>query len=75
MDNTWGGSRPGSGRKQLSDIEKKKGYTFQLIPADLDYILTMDGKNKSECLKILIEEHKNLKKQIDFSRNTWYTFI
>lgn len=67
MENNWGGARTGAGRKKLSNNKKKKGYSFQLLLDDINYIDSIQGKNRSDCLKIIIEEHKNLKKQIDNS--------
>lgn len=64
MENNWGGARRGAGRKKISNNNKKKGYSFQLLPDDINYIDSINGKSRSECLKIIIEEHKNLKKQI-----------
>lgn len=64
MENNWGGARRGAGRKKLANDNKKKGYSFQLLLEDINYIDSINGKNRSECLKIILEEHKNLKKQI-----------
>lgn len=63
MENNWGGARRGAGRKKILNDNKKKGYSFQLLPDDINYIDSVNGKSRSECLKIIIEEHKNLKKR------------
>ena len=68
MQKNWGGMREGSGRKEIPDKMKKKGYTFQLVDEDIDFIESFDGKNRSESLRNLIKQYKILKKQIDFSR-------
>lgn len=67
MSNNWGGSREGSGRKKIPKKLKKKGYTFQLTQDDINFIESFDGKNRSDSLRKLIKNYKNLKKQIDFS--------
>ena len=67
MENNWGGARIGAGRKKISNNKKKKGYSFQLLLDDINYIDSINGKSRSECLKIIIEEHKILKKQFDNS--------
>lgn len=67
MQNGWGGARPGSGRKALPDKIKKKSYTFQLTEDDIKFIESFKGKNRSESLRNLIKDYKNLKKQMDFS--------
>ncbi|MEY8346658.1 hypothetical protein [Niallia circulans] len=67
MDTGWGGARKGSGRKELPDNLKVKGYTFQLTEEDIKYIESFEGKNRSDSLRNLIEELKNLKKRIVFS--------
>lgn len=63
MEKNWGGARKGAGRKKLSSEDKKRSCSFQLLPDDIKYIKSINGKNQSECLKIIIEEHKKLKKQ------------
>jgi len=68
MTNNWGGSRKNAGRKKLDENSKKKGYTFQLVKEDIEYIEQIEGENRSDSLRNLIKEHKNLKKQIDNSR-------
>lgn len=68
MSQNWGGSRQGSGRNKLPNDLKKKGYTFQLTSDEIEYIEDFNGKNRSDSLRNLIEDHKNLKKQIDKSR-------
>lgn len=67
MDTNWGGARENAGRKRKSDEEKKQGYTFYLDQNDFSYIDDFEGKNRSERLRNLINEHKNLKKQMVFS--------
>lgn len=67
LDTGWGGARKGSGRKELPDNLKVKGYTFQLTEEDIKYIESFEGKNRSDSLRNLIEELKNLKKRIVFS--------
>jgi hypothetical protein len=62
MEKRWGGTREGSGRKVIPDNMKKKGYTFQLAKEDIDFIESFDGKNRSESLRQMIREYKNLKK-------------
>ncbi|WP_077618316.1 hypothetical protein [Bacillus sinesaloumensis] len=66
MHSNWGGARAGSGRKEIPDELKKKGYTFQLVEEDIQFIESFNGKNRSEALRNLIDEYKNLKKQIVF---------
>jgi hypothetical protein len=68
MEKSWGGSRKGSGRKTLSDNVKHKGYTFQLTQEDIEFIERFKGDSRSESLRNLIDEYKNLKERIDNSR-------
>ncbi len=67
LGKSWGGTREGSGRKVIPEKFKKKGYTFQLTEEEIKFIESFKGKNRSDSLRTLIENYKNLKKQIDFS--------
>lgn len=67
LNDNWGGARIGSGRKPLPESKKRKGYTFQLTKEELQFIESIEGKNRSEKLRKLIKQYKNLKKQVDFS--------
>ncbi|MDQ0972413.1 hypothetical protein QFZ31_002291 [Neobacillus niacini] len=67
MDTGWGGARKGSGRKEIPDKLKMKGYTFQLTEEDIIFIESFEGKNRSDSLRKLIKEFKVLKKQIVIS--------
>ncbi len=71
MDNNWGGARSGAGRKKLTSDNKKKGCCFQLLQEDIDYIDSLHGRSRSENLRIIIEEHKDLKKRMDISKKKW----
>lgn len=59
MKNNWGGSRTGSGRKQLSEEEKLSGYTLQLSQQDVAYIDSLEGNSRSDKLRRFIKEHKS----------------
>ena len=67
MENNWGGARRGAGRKKILNDNKKNGYSFYLLPDDINYIDSINGKSRSDCLKIILEEHKGLKRQIAIS--------
>lgn len=67
MNKGWGGTRERSGRKAIPEQLKKKGYTFQLSNEDINFIESFEGKNRSEKLRNLIKDYKNLKKRIVFS--------
>lgn len=61
MNNNWGGARNGSGRKQISEDKKTFGCTVQLTQSELNYIDSQSGRSRSEKLRKIINEHKNLK--------------
>jgi hypothetical protein len=61
MQKSWGGIRAGAGRKIIPNKMKKKGYTFQLIDEDIEFIESFEGKNRSESLRNMIKEYRNLK--------------
>jgi len=65
----WGGCREGSGRNKLPKNKRKQGYTFQLTDEEIKFIESFQGKNRSDCLRILISSYEDLKKQIDFSKD------
>jgi len=65
----WGGCREGSGRSKLPKHKRKQGYTFQLTDEEIKFIESFQGKNRSDCLRILISSYGDLKKQIDFSKS------
>ncbi|WHY65631.1 hypothetical protein [Neobacillus sp. SuZ13] len=67
MDTGWGGARKGSGRKEIPENLKLKGYTFQLTETDINFIESFEGKNRSDSLRNLIKEYNNLKKRIVIS--------
>jgi hypothetical protein len=67
LENNWGGSREGSGRKRITDEMKRKGYTFQLTGNELNFIDSFQGGNRSERLRNMIDNYKILKKQFDKS--------
>lgn len=69
MEKSWGGTREGSGRKLIPEKLKKKGYTFQLSNEEIAFIESFKGKNRSESLRNMIKEYKNLKKRIVFSND------
>ncbi|WP_042149701.1 hypothetical protein [Paucisalibacillus sp. EB02] len=62
MSDNWGGFREGSGRKIIDRKNKKKGYTFQLTEEEVSFIEAHDGKSRSEALRKILHEFKNLKK-------------
>lgn len=68
VKSNWGGKRSNAGRKKLPDTSKKKGCTLQLSPEDIKLIDSFKGKNRSEKLRNILDEYRNLKKQIDFSK-------
>jgi hypothetical protein len=68
MQTGWGGTRSGSGRKEIPVGFKKRGYTFQLADDDITFIESFEGNNRSESLRNMIKEFRLLKKQIDFSK-------
>lgn len=63
----WGGARLNAGRRPKAAGDKKYGCTFYLGKDELAYIEEFPGNNRSERLRILIQEHKILKKRIDNS--------
>lgn len=58
MKKNWGGSRTGSGRKQISNEEKLTGYTLQLSKQDVAYIDSLEGTSRSDKLRKFISKHK-----------------
>jgi len=53
----------------LPKNKRKQGYTFQLTDEEIKFIESFQGKNRSDCLRILISSYEDLKKQIDFSKD------
>jgi len=59
LKNSWGGYRNGSGRKNVPERNKKKGYTFQLTEDEVKFIESFDGKNRSDSLRNMINKLKS----------------
>ncbi|MNT96092.1 hypothetical protein D3C72_2380980 [compost metagenome] len=56
-DSGWGGARPGAGRP-LKDDEKRKTYSFSLLPTCMDRLEKVTkgkGLSKSQALERLLQ--------------------